>query len=261
MWYERLTKCYLLHTDLLEFRELGKTCQATYFPLSILNHWSFTEHTSWPSKPRLPKFPPWDSWAWIMNQKWDVVPMSSNYGPWWDYIVMSFGPWDSASFLWIWTLLDFKIDSPKIHDSVDVVQVANEMKSCGMKNLSSTPFSWSSWPPRHPEGGACFGGKIRLAPSSCLCSRSQMLGLLRCWGAFGVSCLTPCSLTLLLTRPSLLSRLPPCSDVLGSARIRVYQTLGLDVSSAWGISIFFPLLLYTLLWWTPFSNNNKYKKI
>ena len=37
MWYERLTKCYLLHTDPSEFRELGKTCQATYFPLSTLN--------------------------------------------------------------------------------------------------------------------------------------------------------------------------------------------------------------------------------
>ena len=27
---------------------------------------------------------------------------------------------------------------PKIHDIVDVVRVANEMKSCGEKNLSST---------------------------------------------------------------------------------------------------------------------------
>ena len=38
MWYEMLTKCYLLHIDLLEFRELGKTCQATCFPLSTLIH-------------------------------------------------------------------------------------------------------------------------------------------------------------------------------------------------------------------------------
>ena len=36
------------------------------------------------------------------------------------------------------TLLGFKIDSPKIHDNVDVVQVANEMKPCVVKNLSST---------------------------------------------------------------------------------------------------------------------------
>ena len=64
--------------------------------------------------------------------------ISSNYGPWWDYIAMSFGPWASASFLWIWTFLGFKIDSPKIHNSVDVVRVANEMKSCGVKKLSST---------------------------------------------------------------------------------------------------------------------------
>ena len=46
IWYKRLTKCYLLHTDPSEFRELGKTCQATCFPLSTLNHWSFTEYTS-----------------------------------------------------------------------------------------------------------------------------------------------------------------------------------------------------------------------
>ena len=70
MWYERLTRCYLLHTNPSEFRELRKTCQTTCFPLSTLNHWSFTEYTFWPSKPRLPKFP-W--WAWIISQKWDDV--------------------------------------------------------------------------------------------------------------------------------------------------------------------------------------------
>ena len=31
MWYEGLTRCYLLHTDPLEFRKLVKTCQATCF--------------------------------------------------------------------------------------------------------------------------------------------------------------------------------------------------------------------------------------
>ena len=34
--------------------------------------------------------------------------------------------------------LGFRRDFPKIHDNVDVVQVANEMKLCGVKNLSST---------------------------------------------------------------------------------------------------------------------------
>ena len=133
MWYERLTKCYLLHTDLSKFKELGKTCQVTYFPLSTLNHWIFTEHTSWPSKPRLPKFPRWDSWVWIMSQKWDDVV--------WAW-TMGFGV-----ILWIWTLLGFKIDFSKIHDNVDAVRVANEMKPCGVKNLSSTSvisviFTW-----------------------------------------------------------------------------------------------------------------------
>ena len=80
MWYERLTKCYLLHTNPSEFKELEKTRQATCFPLSTLNHWNFTEHTSWPSKPWLPKFPQWDLWAWIMSQKWDDVPWTWTMG-------------------------------------------------------------------------------------------------------------------------------------------------------------------------------------
>ena len=80
IWYERLTKCYLLHTDLSEFRELGKTCQVTSFPLSKLNCWSFIEHTSWSSKSQLPKFLQWDSWAWIMSQKWDDMPWAWTMG-------------------------------------------------------------------------------------------------------------------------------------------------------------------------------------
>ena len=75
-----LPKGYLLHTNPSKFRELGKTRQATCFLLSILNHWSFTEHTSWSYKPRLPNSPDethelgswakkWDdmSWAWTMG--------------------------------------------------------------------------------------------------------------------------------------------------------------------------------------------------
>ena len=120
-----LPKCYLLHTDPSEFRELGKTHQATCFPLSTLNHWSFTEHTSWPSKPRLPKFPWWDSWAWIMSQKWDDVSWAWTMG--FDAFFCKYG-----------LFLGFKIGFPKIHDNVDVVWVANEMKPCGLKNLSLT---------------------------------------------------------------------------------------------------------------------------
>ena len=128
-----LPKCYLLHTNPSEFRELGKTHQATCFPLSTLNHWSFTEHTSWPFKPWLSKFPWWDSWAWIMSRKMRWCAMSLNHGLW-------------CIFVWIWALLGFKRDFSKIHDNVDVVQVANEMKPCGVKNLSLTfspPSAWS----------------------------------------------------------------------------------------------------------------------
>ena len=47
--------------------------------------------------------------------------------------------------LWTWTLLDFKRDFPKNHDSVDLARVANEIKPCGMKILSSTPAIRHNW--------------------------------------------------------------------------------------------------------------------
>ena len=122
-----LPKCYFFHTDPSEFRELGKTCQATCFPLSTLNHWNFTEHTYWPSKPRLSKFPRWDSWAWIMSQKMRWCTMSLNHG-------------FRRLFVQMWALLGFRRDSSKIHNSVDMVWVTNEMKLCAVKNLSSRMF-------------------------------------------------------------------------------------------------------------------------
>ena len=92
-----------------------------------------------------PKIPPMRLMSLDHEPKMGCCAISSNYGPWWDYIAMSFGSWASASFLWIWTLLGFKIDSPKIHYSIDVVQVANEMKSCGVKSLSSTSCYQYPW--------------------------------------------------------------------------------------------------------------------
>ena len=38
----------------------------------------------------------------------------------------------------IWALLDFKRNLLNIYDNIDVVWVANEIKPCGMKKLSST---------------------------------------------------------------------------------------------------------------------------
>ena len=84
-----------------------------------------------------PEIPPMRLISLDHEQKMKCCAMSSNYGPWWDYIAMSFGPWAWASFLWIWTPLSFKIDYPKIHDNVDMVWVANEMKPHGVKNFSS----------------------------------------------------------------------------------------------------------------------------
>ena len=44
--------------------------------------------------------------------------------------------------------LGFKRDFSKIHDNIDVVRVANEIKPCGVKNLSLTFSHLSAW--------ACF---------------------------------------------------------------------------------------------------------
>ena len=41
---------------LIKVQEVGENTPSNIFLLSTLNRWSFTEHTSWPSKPRLPKF-------------------------------------------------------------------------------------------------------------------------------------------------------------------------------------------------------------
>ena len=43
--------------ELVKFYGVGEDTPNNMFPLSTLNRWSFTKHTSWPSKPQLPKFP------------------------------------------------------------------------------------------------------------------------------------------------------------------------------------------------------------
>ena len=74
--------------------------------------------------------------------------------------------------LWIWTFLGFKRDFPKIHDSVNMVRVANDMKSCGVKNLSST-----MWYLNERANGPCFllceqkRNYYRAVPWYCTCSK------------------------------------------------------------------------------------------
>ena len=138
MWYKRLTNCYLLHTDSLEFRELEKICQQHAFLYQLWTTGALLNIYFLALQTTTPKIPPMRLMSLDHEQKMRCCAMSTNYGPRWDYIAKSFEPWALASFLWIWTLLDFKIDSPKIQDSVDVVRVANEMKPCNVKNLSST---------------------------------------------------------------------------------------------------------------------------
>ena len=59
---------------LIRVQGVGEDTPSNLSFLSTLNRWSFIEHTSWPSKPQLPKFPQRDLWAWIISRRWDDVP-------------------------------------------------------------------------------------------------------------------------------------------------------------------------------------------
>ena len=59
-------KCYVMRDayhmlpvthELVRVQGVEEDTPSNMFLLSTLNCWSFTEHTSWPSKPRLLKFP------------------------------------------------------------------------------------------------------------------------------------------------------------------------------------------------------------
>ena len=137
MWYERLTQVLPFAHWLVRVQGVGEDMPSNM--LSFINfeplefYWTYYL----PLQTTTPKIPPMRLMSLDHEPKMRCAK-SSNYGPWWDYIAMSFGPWALASFLWIRTPLVFKIDSPKIYDNIDVVRIANEMKSCGVKNLPST---------------------------------------------------------------------------------------------------------------------------
>ena len=65
-----IIKCYVIREayhmlptthGLVRVQGVGEEMPSNMFLLSTLNRWSFTEHTSWSSKPRLSKFPQRDS--------------------------------------------------------------------------------------------------------------------------------------------------------------------------------------------------------
>ena len=138
MWYERLTQMLPIAHRPVRVQGIGEDTPSNMFsfinfePLELYWTYFLAFQTT------TPKIPPMRLVSLDHEPKMRCYGMSSNYGTWWDYIAMSFGPWALASFLWIWTFLGFKIDSPKIHGNVDVVWVTNEMRPRGVKNLSST---------------------------------------------------------------------------------------------------------------------------
>ena len=138
MWYERLIQMLPFAHWPVRVQGIEKDMPSNM--LSFINFESLELYWTYflVLQTTTPKILPMRLMSLDHEPKMRCCAMSANYGPWWDYIVISFGPWASASFLWIKTLLGFKIDSPKIHDNIDVVRVANEMKSCGVKILPST---------------------------------------------------------------------------------------------------------------------------
>ena len=138
IWCERLTQMLPFAYWPFRVQGIGKDMPSNmlsfinYEPLKLYWTYFLALQTT------TPIIPPMRLMSLDHESKMRCCAMSSNYGPWWDYIAMSFGPWALASFLWIKTLLGFKIISPKIYDNIDVVQATNEMKPCGVKNLSST---------------------------------------------------------------------------------------------------------------------------
>ena len=138
MWYDRLTQMLPIAHWPVRVQRIGKDMPSNM--LSFINFESLEFYWTYflALQTTTPKIPRIRLMSLDHKPKRRCCGMSSNYGPWWDYIAMSFGSWALASFLWIWTLLGFKIDSPKIHDNVDVVWVTNEMRPRGVKNLSST---------------------------------------------------------------------------------------------------------------------------
>ena len=138
MWYERLTQMLPFAYWPVRVQGIGEDMPSNM--LSFINfeplelYWTYFLALQTTTS----KIPSMRLMSLDHEPKMRCCAMSSNYGPWWDYTAMSFGPWALASFLWIRTPLVFKIDSPKIYDNIDLVRVANEMKPCSAKNLSST---------------------------------------------------------------------------------------------------------------------------
>ena len=123
MWYERLTQMLPIAHRPVRVQGIGEDTPSNM--LSFINfeplelYWTYFLAL----QTTTPKIPPMR----LMSQKMRWCAMSLNHGLW-------------HLFMWIWALLGFRRDFPKIHDNVDVVQVVNVMKPCGVKNLSSTPI-------------------------------------------------------------------------------------------------------------------------
>ena len=144
MWYKRLTQILPIAHRSVRVQGIGEDTSSNM--LFFINFESLELYWTYflALQTTIPKIPLMRLMSLDHELKMRCCAMSLNYVPWWDYIAMSFGPWASVSFLWIRTLLGFKIDYPKIYDNIDVVQVASEMKPCGVKNLSSTILSWQA---------------------------------------------------------------------------------------------------------------------
>ena len=108
IWYERLTKCYLLHTDLSKFRDWRRYAKQHGFFLFIFYFLFFFIYQLWTARALLNTLlglPNHNSQSspdeihelglWVENE---MICHELEPWVWWDNIAVSYGPWASTLY-------------------------------------------------------------------------------------------------------------------------------------------------------------------
>ena len=140
MWYERLTQMLPFVYWLVRVQGIGEDMLSNM--LSFINfellelYWTYFL-TLQTTSPKNSPDETHELGSWAKNEMlchelelWALIRLYSH-----EFWTMGFNV-----ILWIWILLGFKRDFPKIHDGVDLVRATNEMNTCGVKILPLTGF-------------------------------------------------------------------------------------------------------------------------
>ena len=129
MWYERLIQMLPIAHWPVRVQRIGEDMPSnilSFIKFELLDlYWTYFLALQITT----PKIPSMRLMRLDHEPKMRWCAMSLNHGLW-------------HFFVLIWALLSFKRGFPKIHDNVDVVWVANEMKPCSVKNLLLTDDIW-----------------------------------------------------------------------------------------------------------------------